>query len=237
MHAAALFPACAALWLIAQVATVDAALLHRPISSFPTDPHASPKFQVNFLNNLPIGIEEAEIWLAGLSRDQSSSKGEVARSNTQSSHNRLDNQASKLEWSELFSGKMSSKRTGEMDAEFIARLLSDADYRTLRGLDRESFPRLVKTKMAASFVDREEYPLLSRPKYNNSSNEHQAKEFLCALPPVEIVRPALNKDDGQAKGDQAETEDIPLDVLAVYHSLNDLTKKCLYHRQGWFTYM
>lgn len=62
---------------LTSIPTTQAALQARPVSEFPSDPFSSPKFQVSFLNELPISKSEARIWLShkGLERENDASKG------------------------------------------------------------------------------------------------------------------------------------------------------------------
>jgi hypothetical protein len=221
---------------ITSLPLVLGALQHRPISSFPIDLFGNPKFEVTFLNDLPIGQKEANLWRGGLQGEdttpQTGAKGELSTPDTEAEGTIGDEDtSSEWTWQDLYSGTHSilDPAGGTLES-----LWSDPSVRREHKLGGSSYPRFVPLQLPTSPGDVSTHNRLEYGGIQSLPKTVQMDRYLCALPASESTIPAVSNKSSNAstKGKQ----DLPPDVLDVFRALDPLDGGCLYHRQGWFTY-
>jgi hypothetical protein len=219
--------------LASQPSSVHGALQHRPVSSFPIDTFATPKFGVSFLNDRPIGRKEADLWRQGLRGTAgSTSKGELAAARDEAEGReepKVDEDV--LTWQSLFSG---IKDIRDHQGDLLSTLWSDPTSRSQFRLEDTDYPTFVPIKLPSVPPSGGERRHLSDLSRKNMTGSRQNHDYLCALPVVPKSLPVNTGKKATEKQDDAK--DISPDALDVYRHLNPLDGHCLYHRQGWFTY-
>lgn len=145
-------------------------------SLIPEDPHAFPKYDVTFLNGLPVLNETAERWL----RDG------------------------------LQGGLL----------EFIEEpwVTNTSPWSKLKGIDPAE-----PSQSLSSSPSREPEPVF-KLELMKMGPDHS---YLCLVPPV----PPISDNPPQIEDSSEETT-----LIQSWNLLQALSGKCLYHRQGWFTY-
>jgi hypothetical protein len=225
-------------FVITNIPGVQSALQHRPVSSFPVDIFASPKFEVSF-PSIPIGIKEVELWRTGLRGGEHEelpeweTKGELVTPHSEAEgREQVGDENGMWTWHDLFLG---THPLLDLDSDLLESVWSDPSSRRSHGLEHSSYPRFITTKLPCK---REEHTKQNHLVYGAGHQvirpSLELSEYLCALPPITSVPPsAVKKSPNET---QMGERDLPLDALEVFRALQPIDGTCLYHRQGWFTY-
>lgn len=219
--------------LASQPDSVHGALQHRPLSSFPVDTFASPKYGVSFLNDRPIGRKEADLWRQGLKPStEAALRQELSTSRDglgQSDVPRAEEET--LTWQSVFEGTaVISNQQGDL----LHTLWSDPLFRDQYRLEDSDYPKVIPVKLPSAPGSYGERPRLSDLTRQNTTKTHETHDYLCAMPVVSKPSPAVAGKNMTEKQDAER--DVAPDALDVYRHLDPLDGSCLYHRQGWFTY-
>jgi hypothetical protein len=219
--------------LASQPGKVHAALQHRPVSSFPIDTFASPKFGVSFLNHRPIGRKEADLWQRGLRGTAgTASKGELAAARDETgSQSEPQAEEDAVTWQRIFSG---IRDINDLNGDIMPNLWSDPAWRNQYRLKDTDYPTIIPIKLPSVPASGDGRPHLSDLSRNRTTGSTEDHDYLCALP---VVPKSSSVDtDKKAKEKQDGDKDVSPDALDVFRHLEPLDGHCLYHRQGWFTY-
>lgn len=219
--------------LASQSGSVNGALQHRPVSSFPIDTFASPKFDVSFLNDRPIGEKEADLWRQGIRRHaEATSNGALSTSGEDAEEQegpKADRDA--VTWQSLFAGTVTIY---DQKGDLVSTLWSDPLSRGQHRLKDDDYPSFVPLKLPSVPRSGGDRPHLSDLTRENATKAVELHDYLCALPVVGKPSAAV-KGNHTAEKQNADRE-VVSDALEVYRHLDPLDGTCLYHRQGWFTY-